>query len=95
MFISFFSTFGQISSFDGINIQGQFKSNETGEEGVIFVLLDLDRDTIWSERHEDIVINELNTFDIVLGSGFRFGGSVDNFKDINWEFVDAVELDLL
>jgi hypothetical protein len=82
---------GQISSFSGISIQGQFP-NEPG------ALVDLEfyvigtSDTIWHEVHTSVQLTDVGTYSVALGQGSYLSGSTIFFDNINWVDVVLVEM---
>ena len=80
-------------NFDGINVQGQFFNSQSSAQKTLDVMLfSIAGDTIRKERFSNIQLNTQNEFSITFGTGTFMGGTITNFKDINWLEIDHLKV---
>lgn len=92
--IFYMPTFGwaQVDNFNWINIQGQLTNSTETSTSFEFLVLSLDADTLYHERHDLVPLSEEGAFNLAFGNGSIIGGSFSDLYEIDWKFVERVDL---
>lgn len=83
---------GQISGYNGIQIQIELRNANSAEIDLEFIIKDFSGDTLWKESHDAVQLTIENSCDLVLGQGINSGGSENQFISINWLEVVSIEI---